>query len=218
LRATICNYSQLLATGGHGCRNIRHDIVARIGLFSSRIVVPVRGGDDDRLRQAPARRVRVRQELRRGKPRRRKSTIDWRANSTPCRSRTSRRRASRLLVSELGLLRYWPKGGIYLQLSVSIYCRKSPPPGKIQALDNLKRTLGKGFMLSCWSVGYKTRVEYVDDGAAAGWRVNAEGSKTAMNLPSMKPSSNQQGGASGRQPSSSDANRASAAGASHRSP
>jgi hypothetical protein len=78
--------------------------------------------------------------------------------------------------------------------------------------------LGKGFMLSCWSVGYKTRVEYVDDRAAAGWRVNAEGSKTAMNLPSMKPSSNQQGGASGRQPSSSDANRASAAGASRRSP
>jgi len=47
-----------------------------------------------------------------------------------------------------------------------------------------------GFNLSRWSTGYKTRVEYVDDSISAGWRVNAEGKKTPLILPSMKASSN----------------------------
>jgi len=48
------------------------------------------------------------------------------------------------------------------------------------------RGFTNGFMLSRFSVGYKTRVEYVDDGNTAGWRVNAEGDKTQLDLPSMK--------------------------------
>ena len=75
-----------------------------------------------------------------------------------------------------------------------------------------------GFVLSRWSTGYKTRVEYVDDSTMAGWRVNAEGDKTPLDLPSMKTSSNQQGGANGRQPLGSETNRTSAAAASRRSP
>ena len=53
------------------------------------------------------------------------------------------------------------------------------------------RGITNGFRLSCWSTGYKTRVEYIDDGTTAGWRVNAEGQKSPLSLPSMKTSSNQ---------------------------
>jgi hypothetical protein len=48
------------------------------------------------------------------------------------------------------------------------------------------RGFTSGFMLSRFSVGYKTRVEYIDDGTAVGWRVNAEGDKTPLDLPNMK--------------------------------
>jgi hypothetical protein len=51
------------------------------------------------------------------------------------------------------------------------------------------RGITNGFILSRWSTGYKTRVEYVDDGTTAGWRVNAEGDKIPLNLPSMKKAS-----------------------------
>ena len=49
--------------------------------------------------------------------------------------------------------------------------------------------LSNGFKLSRFSVGYKTRIEYIDDGSIAGWRVNAEGAKTPLHLPDpRKPS------------------------------
>ena len=51
------------------------------------------------------------------------------------------------------------------------------------------RGITNGFVLSRWSTGYKTRIEYIDDGTMAGWRVNAEGDKTPLNLPSMKSAS-----------------------------
>jgi hypothetical protein len=50
--------------------------------------------------------------------------------------------------------------------------------------------LSNGFKLSRFSVGYKTRIEYIDDGSAAGWRVNAEGTKTPLNLPDPRKPSN----------------------------
>ena len=73
-----------------------------------------------------------------------------------------------------------------------------------------------GFALSRWSTGYKTRVEYVDDGTMAGWRVNAEGDKTPLNLPSMKTSSNQTVQRTGASRSDQETNRTSSAAGSRR--
>jgi len=42
------------------------------------------------------------------------------------------------------------------------------------------------FILSRFSIGYKTRVEYIEDGATSGLRVNEEGHKTQFDLPSVK--------------------------------
>jgi hypothetical protein len=91
------------------------------------------------------------------------------------------------------IYRYKEATGIYpesLSVLAPNYLKESPLEDWRQGWHySLGYTWGNtnSFILSRFSIGYKTRVEYIDDGIESGWRLNAEGDKRKLNLQTMKP-------------------------------